>query len=163
MKLSHPIRFDLLEFLKFGKLDFIKVGQTKEWILANFADPDGLNNKMLSHKWPVWTYDLLEFHFDQNNELFLIYTDYLEDLKSNNRFEISPWIFEDASKLTLLFVLAALNSQQIDYQKVTRKKGVLLHLTSGVTLSFTATDEALAKSANDWMMTSLSLTRADEA
>lgn len=161
MILTHPIQLDLLAFLKFGKLDFIKLGQSKEWILANFPDPDDFDEQMLSPKWPIWTYSRLEFHFDQRNELTLIYTDYLDAIKNNNRFEVKPWIFEDTSKLQLLFVLAKLNEEDIDYKKLTGKYGVLLRLQSGVDLSFASLDEADLRRPNDLMMTSVSLTAKD--
>ena len=160
MILTHPIQLDLLEFAKFGKFDYIKLGQRKEWILANFPDPDDFETNeanMLSHKWPIWTYDQLEFHFDQNNELSLIYTDYLDALKGNNRFEVKPWIFENACKLTLLFVQAELNEKAVDYRKVTGNYGVLLRLKSGVEFSFASLDETALSKPNELVMTSLSL------
>jgi hypothetical protein len=156
MTLMHPIQLDLLAFLKFGKFDFIKLGQRKEWILANFPDPDDFNEQMLSPKWPIWTYDRLEFHFDQNNELTFIYTDYLHAIKSNNRFEVEPWIFEDASKLTLLFVLSELNENAIDYQKLTGVHGVSLRLKSGVELSFASLEETDLMKPNELLLSSLS-------
>ena len=159
MNLMHPIQLDLLAFLKFGKFDFIKLGQRKEWILANFPDPDDFDEQMLSSKWPIWTYDRLEFHFDQNNELTLIYTDYLHEIKSNSRFEVKPWIFENPSKLTLLFVLAELNENAIDYQKLTGIYGVLLQLKSGVELSFASLEETELAKPNELMMTSISFTK----
>jgi hypothetical protein len=159
MTLTHPIQLDLLAFLNFGKLDFIKLGQSKEWILANFPDPDDFGEYMLGPKWPIWTYNRLEFHFDQRNELVLIYTDYLDAIKSNNRFEVKPWIFEDVSKLTLLFVQAELNENAIDYHKLTGAYGVLLRLKSGVELSFASLDESALLKPNDLMMTALSLNK----
>ena len=59
MTLTHPIQLDLLAFLKSSQFDFIKLGQSKEWILANFPDPDDFGEQMLNPKWPIWTYDRL--------------------------------------------------------------------------------------------------------
>jgi hypothetical protein len=161
MTLTHPVQLDLLALLKFGKFDFIKLGQSKEWILANFPDPDDFDEQMLSPKWPIWTYDRLELHFDQNNELVLIYTDYLDAIRSNNRFDVNPWIFEDVSKLTLLFVLAELNKNVIDYHKLTGAYGVLLRLKSGVELSFASLDESELSKPNELMMRPISLSKKD--
>ena len=100
MDLTHPIAIDSLELVAAGRVDFIKLGQAKEWILANFLDPDGFGPELLSPRWTIWTYDRLEFHFDTDNRLTTIYTDYLAELPHNNRVQITPWIFEHADRLT---------------------------------------------------------------
>ena len=41
MQLPRPISIDMLDFLRDGRFDCIEPGQTKEWILNNFPDPDG--------------------------------------------------------------------------------------------------------------------------
>ena len=41
MQLPRPISIDMLDFLHDGRFDCIEPGQTKEWILNNFPDPDG--------------------------------------------------------------------------------------------------------------------------
>ena len=40
MKLKTPIEIDFLGFFKTGKFDCLKLGQSKEWILNNFPNPD---------------------------------------------------------------------------------------------------------------------------
>ena len=157
MHLTHPIEIDLLTFFKFGHFDFIKLGQTKEWILRNFPDPDDFGPALLSPKWPIWTYDRFEFHFDTSNRLTAIYTDYLAELPHNNRLQITPWILDQVDKLTLLYVLGELNKHAIYYEKQTGPHGVGLLLRSGLRLSFTPPEEPGVATPNEFKLTSLQL------
>lgn len=70
MDIKDKIKIDFLEFFKFGKFDFIKLGQTKEWILNNFPEPDSrFDSEMLKNGCDIWTYGDIEFHFT-GQELF---------------------------------------------------------------------------------------------
>ena len=42
MKNNHKVEIDMLKLFKTGKFDFLKMEQSKEWILNNFPDPNGL-------------------------------------------------------------------------------------------------------------------------
>ena len=64
MKLETKINIDILDFIKNGKFDYIKLGQTKEWILNNFPDPD-----ILDFKYNIWTYGNIEFHWNEKRRL----------------------------------------------------------------------------------------------
>lgn len=51
MKLSHKISIIFLDFFKTGRFDCLKLGQTKEYIVHNFPDPDGFDSHfMQAHK-----------------------------------------------------------------------------------------------------------------
>jgi hypothetical protein len=76
MHLKHKITIDLLDFIKYGKFDYIKIGKSKEWIINNFPDPDFLSKSPEVYNHPIWQYGNIEFHFN-NEELFLIYSDYI--------------------------------------------------------------------------------------
>ncbi|MDO7846814.1 hypothetical protein Q5H92_10635 [Hymenobacter sp. M29] len=115
--------------------------------MGNFLDPDDFTPDMLSPRWPIWTYDRLEFHFDADNRLTAIYTDYLAELPHNTRLQVKPWIFAHVEQLTLLYVLRELNAEGIDYEKQTGPLGVGLRLRSGLRLSFTPPDELAAEMA----------------
>lgn len=59
MQLPRPINIDMLDFLRDGRFDCIEPGQTKEWILNNFPDPDG-KCRIADD---IWLYGNIEFHF----------------------------------------------------------------------------------------------------
>lgn len=83
MKFNTKIHIVFLDFIKHGKFDVIKLGQSKEWILNNFADPDKFDENPWIFKrsnCSIWTYGNIEFHFDKENNLWLIFSDYLEQL-----------------------------------------------------------------------------------
>ncbi|EHH6118450.1 hypothetical protein J8O47_002069 [Listeria monocytogenes] len=44
MKLNKPVEIEMETFIQKGEFDCIKIGQTKEWILNNFPDPDSISN-----------------------------------------------------------------------------------------------------------------------
>lgn len=136
MLFKGKINIDILEFLKFGKFDYIELGQTKSWILKNFPDPDDFNHSHLfSNNCSIWRYGNIEFHFD-NDKLYLIYSDYLNDLDGGRYIQLNKWILEDSAKLTLLEVLRKLNEANIDYHKYQESNLINLKLDSGVILSF---------------------------
>ena len=96
MKLKEPIEIDFLEFFKTGQFDFLKLGQTKEWILNNFPDPDGNIDKKTLLKvkgFDIWTYGDIELHF-KNKILFLIYSDYWYEwkLEGGKNLKLKKWI-----------------------------------------------------------------------
>ncbi len=117
MKLKSPITINFLDFFKRGKFDFIKLGQTKEWILNNFPDPDDYNTEFIKRKFAIWRYGNIEFHFNDSNELFLIYSDYISTLNGGKNLLLEKWILTDYNKLKLSHVLAELNKESIDYKK----------------------------------------------
>lgn len=159
MIFKEEIKIDCLEFFKLGKFDFIKLGQTKEWILNNFPEPDSrFTGKMLKNGADIWTYGDIEFHF-AGQELFLIFSDRLETLKGGEKLKLDKWILSDTSKLNLLYVLAELNKNGIDYKKKSANSGVLLRLNSGVELTFGNVNEEDNISANEFQMTSFGLVK----
>lgn len=136
MKLPSKIKIDFLDFIKNGKFDYIKLGQSKEWIINNFPDPDDFSEIFLNKTYTIWTYGNIEFHFDNKNELVLIFSDYLHELHGGENLDLDKWIFEDYSKLNLSYVLTELNEQEIDYCKSSDHFGVRLSAKSGVELFF---------------------------
>ncbi|MBD0404064.1 hypothetical protein [Flammeovirga sp. EKP202] len=152
MKLKEKISIDLEEFLTTGKFDFIKLGKTKEWILNNFADPDGYEEHPKIIKDDVWTYGNIEFHF-YNNKLFLIFSDNLDILKGGKSLTLKKWILESPEKLTLNDMISALNNKHIDFHKKTNKMEQLtvqLILESGVNLGF-ALEQHLNEDYEDFL------------
>jgi hypothetical protein len=140
MTLRDPIDIDLLAFIKTGKFDYIKLGQTKEWILNIFPDPD--DTAMGGLKSPVWRYGNIEFHFDDNDKLFLIFSDYIDTLDGGLGLRLHKWILDRPKELSLANVVRQLAVERINYKL---EYGVLssdyttisvYSLRSGVKLSF---------------------------
>lgn len=157
MNLKEKIKIDFLDFFKFGKFDFIKLGQTKEWILNNFPEPDSrFSEEMLKNGFDIWTYGDIEFHFERQ-KLFLIFSDHFETLKGGKKLKLDRWILSDISKLNLLYVLKELNSENIDYKKKTDNLGVTLRLNSGVELTFVNINETNNLSTNEFQMVAFGL------
>lgn len=141
MKLDKPIDIDLKKFILEGKFDYIKLGQTKQWIINNFPNPDDYSDEDLNFN--IWQYGSIEFHFD-NDELFLIWCDNLPYLDSSKTLKINMWIFKDLSKLTLLYVLSIMNTEQSNYSVKFDKQlnnAVIKIRESGVTLWFENIEE----------------------
>lgn len=138
MILKEKLNIDLEVFFATGKFDFLKLGKTKEWIINNFPDPDGFDENPAIFKDDIWTYGNIELHFN-NDELFLIFSDYINDLDGGNSLELKKWFLENTKKLKLSDVISELNNKHIDFQKRTNKIGPLtvsLELESGVNLGF---------------------------
>jgi hypothetical protein len=147
VKLKSPIEIDLFEFIKSGKFDYIELGQTKEWIEANFCEPDdiGCGGK-------IWAYGSIELHFD-NSELFMIFTDNFnavatdrwvsQKIGGGENLNLRKWIFEQPHKLNLIYVVKSLLTNDINFS-ITHKKqlnAIELAVTqSGVKLRFEAID-----------------------
>lgn len=114
MTLNAPIDIDLLTFIRTGKFDCIKLGQTKEWIINNFPDPDELYKN--NYKSPIWLYGNIEFHFYDDQTLFLIYSDYIDTLNGGQSLRLHKWIFDEPEKLTLENVTRHLTKERIAYK-----------------------------------------------
>jgi hypothetical protein len=119
------------EFIKKGKFDCIQIGQTKEWILHNFPDPD--HDYSMSYKDTIWSYGSFEFFF-QKNQLVSIYC---EDLALNvpGSLKIDKWIFDEP--MTLIQFIRVLNRNRISFNLThSNLPPEILILTSNVRLCF---------------------------
>ena len=114
MTLTEPIDIDLLTFIKTGKFDYIKLGQTKEWIINNFPDPDETYGDNCNS--PIWFYGDIEFHFNDDNKLFLIYSDHIDTLNGGQSLRLQKWIFDKPQELTIHNVTNHLAKERIGYQ-----------------------------------------------
>lgn len=138
MQLKQKITIDFEEFLTTGKFDFLQLGKTKEWVLNNFPDPDDFEQLKETYQNDVWCYGNIELHF-LNDRLFMIFSDYIDDLDGGNALTLEKWFLGNPEKSKLLDVIHELNKKGIDYRKYTNKVGdttVNLELSSGVKLSF---------------------------
>ena len=155
------IEINLLDFFRDAKFDCIKTGQTKEWILNNFTEPDAFNlhsKLFMSTECNIWTYGSIEFHFNQEGELFLIYSEYLDEFDIGEDLKLEKWILNDYSALTLSYTLIELNKQNINYCKSDDSfEGVKLKLESGVELSFTNGSDEKIEDPNELHLNNFSL------
>lgn len=140
MKLANKLPIDLLEFFRSGRFDCLRPGQTQEFILHNFPDPDGFDPSGLApvdgRELSIWCYGNIELHFE-GPRLFLIFSDYVDTLSGGDSLSVAPWILGDPARLALPEVMRALNRERIDFLKCTGVIGdVTLTLASGVVLHF---------------------------
>ncbi len=141
MILKDKILIDFKVFFSQGKFDFLKLSNTKKWIINNFPDPDGYSEvNDAVYKSDIWTYGNIELHFDKEQQLFLIFSDYIKDLNGGNHLKLDKWFLEDTDNLKLSDILKYLNEEHIDYRKKTICYGgevtVEIELNSGVSLGF---------------------------
>ena len=123
MKLSKNIQVDIRNFFLSGKFDFLELGQTQVWILANFPDPDWYDESAFRYrKNDIWRYGEWEFHF-ADGRLNMIYTDCFQNktdgckLSGGVALDLDAWILNDAANLTLQKVIYELNQNDIDFEK----------------------------------------------
>ncbi|NQY29458.1 MAG: hypothetical protein HRT69_08300 [Flavobacteriaceae bacterium] len=98
MNVKEVIEIDFIYFFKTGNFDCLILGQTKEWVLNNFPNPDGKYNPETNKVFSIWTYGNIELHFEKE-VLFLIYSDSLDNLNGGDFLKQNKWIFDDISKL----------------------------------------------------------------
>jgi hypothetical protein len=157
---------DLLEFFRTGRFDCVRLGQTQEEIVHNFAAPDDFSPDDLtrrdSSRMTIWRYGNVELHFE-GPRLFLIFSDYIGTLDGGSSMALEKWILAEPDRLTLPEVIRALCRERIDFSKRTGSLGeVKLELTSGVTLHFDMAHEsgAGAGDQNEMRLSAFALMRS---
>ena len=140
MKLNSPIDISMNEFVKKGKFDCIQLGQTKEWILDNFPNPDNDCHSM-SYKDTIWGYGSFEFFFDKNL-LVSIFCHHL-DFDGGDNLKVDKWVFGEP--ITLIKFIEILNRDGVDFN-LTHKKWLDTEVwitisDSKVVLAFTGENE----------------------
>jgi hypothetical protein len=145
MKLNHKIKINLLDFIKSGKFEFVTIGQNKEWLAANFPDPD-FKTKPKNNS-SCWGFGKIEFWF-VDDELDMIFTDHLEYLNAGNAIELDKSIFNDQTKNKLKYVQSKLTQFDIDYHirhDSNLEQIILTVAHSNVKLGFGFYDEQIEK------------------
>ncbi len=145
MKLNKKVIIDFEAFFIKGKFDVLKLGQTKEWILNNFPNPDGFDECSQIVNENLWTYGNIELYFHED-KLYQIFSDYLHyeihhGVKGGESLTLKKWFLEEKNNITFLKVLLILNDYKINYQKQQDKisGNIELKLESGVILGFVVT------------------------
>ncbi len=113
--MTKRIDVDLKEFFLTGKFNCIELGQSEDWIIKNFVEPDEKYTDKMSNV-TSWIYGSTEFFFKENN-LFTIYSDgWFDFFTDAKNIQYKKWILEDISKLTLKYVLTVLNTEKVNYK-----------------------------------------------
>lgn len=150
MRVFNLVSIDLLDFFRAGRFGSVRIGQTKEFILHDFPDPDdwgptgratGVGDAR------IWRYGNIELHFD-GDELCMIFSDHLDELDGGPSLALDRWIL-DGVRPSLSAVFEALSRERIDFAKSTGGyqdgvADVTLTLSSGVVLRFELADEGHA-------------------
>lgn len=143
MKLNHKIEIDIFEFFSKGKFDYLKMGQDRSWILHNFPEPDDWLNAVAMEYSKVWRYGNIELYFE-DNKLFRIFTDYIEDLDGGDSLELKKWILEEPEKLHLSYCIQEFLENKLSFKLEYYDKAfpqyTLQFLNSKVCLSFQPDD-----------------------
>ena len=107
MQPNDKITIDLYDFFRSGKFDYLRIGQSRDWILANFPDPDDWSSERkrpgMMHA-RIWRYGNLELHFVED-KLSMIFSDYIDDLDGGNGLTLDKWLLAEPARLTLRFVM----------------------------------------------------------
>ncbi len=162
MKLNQKIKISILEFFQTGNFYRLIPGKTKEWILNNFPDPNYIGIGETLESAAIWRYGNLELHFDQQ-ELFLIYSDYIEDLSSGKFLELDPWILGKTGDFSLERIMREFNTLRMDYTILNKPDYDMIELIiteSQVKLTFHPEDDENDKDPNQFKLGSFSLMRS---
>jgi len=148
---------DILEFFQTGKFDFLQIGKSKEWILNNFSPPDDWSNVKTLKQATIWRYGNIELHFD-NQELVLIFSDYIEDLDGGKSIVLNKWILDRPKSLTLSNIIKEFNNHNMDFTVIHNNLNYveLKILKSKVNLTF-CIDEDERINANGFSLCAFSL------
>ncbi len=155
MRLNHKLKINLLEFIKTGKFDYVTIGKTKEWITANFPDPDFKTEP--KNKLSCWGYGSIEFWF-LDNKLNLIHTDHLEYLNAGKEIELDKSFLLDQTKNSIGFIIPKLNEHEIDYDvrhELNIEQIILKITNSKVQLGFGFHDQEISKDNYELLYISL--------
>ncbi len=159
------IEIDLFNFFATGKFDYIKPGQTKEWLRYNF--PIKVFDSDMGNQMSIWQFGNMELHFDKDM-LFMIFCDYLSDISAGRKIRLHKWILEDIDSCTLQFVIRKLNEKHLDFSlkhdqnlnSVTlmiQSSKVQLHFESLVNDDY----EKITENPNDYQLGGFWLSHAD--
>lgn len=149
MKINHKIKIDLLDFIKTGKFDHLKLGMSKEEVLRVFPEPEYWGTEKKYRLDPVWLYGNFELHFQDEN-LFMIFNDYVDSLDGGLILEIDPWIFKPDQKIRISDFINSLIAEKIDFTKTTNivDQVILSGIGTDIQITFDRTenqDEELMK------------------
>jgi hypothetical protein len=108
------IEIDILNVFKTGVFHNLKGGETREWIMYNFVEPDYVVDGETWKDSNFWRYGNIDF-FLEDDKLKEICVRSLNPLIGGKSFKINKWIIKEPEKLTVKFVIEKLLSERIDF------------------------------------------------
>ena len=153
---NNRLHIDMLALFQTGEFGNVRLGQSKEQILANFVKPEMI--EIMDNDTEIWWYGNIEFHMIKN-ELTTIYSDHFlyKKLHGGTAIRLKPWIFKH-KKIRLSTLLSSLNTQHIDYQKKTTKLNIQLHLTNNILLYIENLHDKDNLDPNDYLLSAFAVT-----
>lgn len=139
-----PIDLSLTEWIKTGQFGFIRIGMTKTELINQMFPPEDWGPKNSREKSPIWRYGNFELHFDKEDQLCMIFNDYIPNLEGGELIRmVDRWIIQPNSKSpTLIDSIRELNRIEVDFSKYADKYGsISITCANGCTLAFVNQDE----------------------
>jgi len=140
---------DLKEFFIKGNINGIKPGISKDEFSSQYPIPDGfdgyahlfMDNSGKKHP-NIWTYGDIEFHFNNDGVLFMIWCDHIGDffgkLKAGPSIQLERWFLKNKTTIRCIDLIKILNQENLDFNRFTNKYSgsVELSLHNGICFSF---------------------------
>lgn len=143
MQKKDKTEIDLWEFVRNGKFDILKIGQSREWVLNNFPKPDFFENgeSWKNGEFEIFSYGDFELHFS-NDILFMIFADFTGKVNGGKSLVFSDkWILKkETSKLNLTYVIDKLLKEKIDFstKRDDKLNSIILKTTKNIEIHFEA-------------------------
>ena len=125
------IGIDLLNVFRTGMFNNLKVGQTKDWLITNFPEPDNIINGDNLWESNYWRYGNIDFFFEEN-KLKEICSRSIDPLIGGKSIEFDKWIFKQPDNLSLEYVLDILISEQIDFTLMHSENEIISQVSIGL-------------------------------
>ena len=139
----------ILDFCRNGAFGPIHLGITKSELEEILGEPSGWggvaswwprHKKRRKHdlpysEYPIWVYDDLEFHFGEENQLYLIWCDGLDRLKPEGDYlYLDLWLLDD-TELSKKVLCRELTREGIEFKIEDFHDSHRIQLESGVEVS----------------------------
>jgi hypothetical protein len=136
--LNHPIRIDFLDFLKTGKFDYLKLGQTIQEVEQILPLPDEKVEEHKAFDLISWRYAELVLNFRKQKLADLRLYAATDRINFGDAFKVYPWIFERPDQLSMEQVILSLTRAKIDFMlfQPERYDPYIFCLKAGVRIDF---------------------------
>jgi hypothetical protein len=142
------LQISVLDFIRTGAFGPARLGMKREELETALGRPEGSGcGKSPGYsKAAIWTYGAFEFHFTPDDELWLIFTDHLDEVAyetDRRSHDLDPWILGELGKdiPTRCQVEEALRDEQIAFEEIRETLGrPVLKCRSGVEFLFDPDD-----------------------
>ena len=110
------VAVSMLEFLRTGEFGPIKLGISRAELRGCLDGPEDWEPypKAKQHA-AVWKYGDIEFYFDDDNILWMIFSDHVKTLNGGSAIDLDPWVI--SSSLTVKQALRDLEDASIPFER----------------------------------------------